>query len=279
LCDIRSSVLRNKSSAKNPCLRQATKPLPASLQTHRMDKLTLTLKADKSDVEIHKHSAYQIVFTTDNLFHSTFEGRKHQNIYGFVIKPQVAHSCECSNSNLIIINIEPYSFLGAYILKKLGSSQSQTFYDELQFRFFFNAYNFDFSLANIFGLNQTKESFIKMDKRVENAIDYINKNYKSDKFSINELAKQVFLSSSRLSLLFKQQIGSSIIKYLLWTRLRNAIFLILTNHKKSITEIALECGFYDSSQINKYMYQMFGIAPLKLRQKSDLIQFLEIEPN
>ena len=118
-----------------------------------------------------------------------------------------------------------------------------------------------------------------MDKRVENAIDYINKNYKSDKFSINELAKQVFLSSSRLSLLFKQQIGSSIIKYLLWTRLRNAIFLILTNHKKSITEIALECGFYDSSQINKYMYQMFGIAPLKLRQKSDLIQFLEIEPN
>ena len=244
-----------------------------------MDKLTLTLKANKSDVEIHRHSAYQIVFTTDNFFHSTFEGKKHQNIYGFVIKPQVAHSCECSNSNLIIINIEPYSFLGAYILKKLGSGKSQTFYDELKFRFFFNVSNSEFSLANILSSNQTKEPFIEKDERVEKTIAFINKNYKSDKFSINELAKQVFLSSSRLSLLFKQQTGSSIIKYLLWTRLRNAIFLILTNNKKSITTIALECGFYDSSQMNKYMYQMFGIAPLKLRQKSDLIQFLEIEAN
>lgn len=109
-----------------------------------MNKLTLTLKANKSDVVIHRHSAYQIVFTTDNLFHSTFESKKHQNIYGFVIKPQVAHSCECSNSNLIIINIEPYSFLGAYILKKLGSGKSQTFYDELKFRNFFNASDSEF---------------------------------------------------------------------------------------------------------------------------------------
>jgi transcriptional regulator GlxA family with amidase domain len=76
--------------------------------------------------------------------------------------------------------------------------------------------------------------------------------------------------------LFKKQIGSSIGKYILWTRLKNAIFLILSDNEKSLTNIALESGFYDSSQMIKYMYQMFGISPSKLRQKSDLIQFLEI---
>jgi AraC-like DNA-binding protein len=85
----------------------------------------------------------------------------------------------------------------------------------------------------------------------------------------------VFLSSSRLAYLFKQQTGSSITKYLLWTRIKNAVYLILNSKDKSLTIIAQESGFYDSSQMIKYMHQMFGISPSKLRQKSDLIQFLE----
>jgi len=113
------------------------------------------------------------------------------------------------------------------------------------------------------------------DDRIIKSIEFIENNFRSEKFSINHISKQVYLSPSRLSFLFKQQVGSSISKYILWTRLRFAIFNILSAPDKTLTNIAFESGFYDSSQMNKYMYQMFGIAPLKLRQKSDLIQFLD----
>ncbi|WP_037328794.1 helix-turn-helix domain-containing protein [Runella zeae] len=242
-----------------------------------MDNFILALRAYKSDVEIHRHSAYQIVFTTDNPFHSTIERKKHQNIYGFVIRPHVAHACECSNSNLTIINIEPYSFIGKIVLEKLKKNNFKVFYNNDEFTNFFNISGLKFSIYNLVRSYQSNKSGVQKDERIEKVIAYINQNFQTEQFSLNDIANHVFLSPSRLGFLFKQETGSSIMKYLLWTRLRRAIFLILTNHKKRITDIALESGFYDSSQMNKYMYQMFGVGPLKLRQKSDLIQFLEIE--
>ena len=241
-----------------------------------MNNLILTLKAHHSDVQIHKHSACQLVFTDDNPFSSTIENKRHENIFGFVIKPQVAHACECTNSNLFVINIETYSFLGNYITKKLGEARSAVFYDNSTFKAFCNIGKNDFSYLDIFKINQDSLGDF-MDKRIIQSIEYIHQNFSAENFSFIDLATSVFLSPSRLTGLFKEQTGSSISKFLLWTRLRNAIWLILLKKNKTITDIALESGFYDASQMNKYMYQMFGIAPLKLRQNSDLIQFLEPE--
>lgn len=240
------------------------------------NKLYLALKAEKSNVEIHKHSAFQIVITEDNHFHSTLEKEKHQNIFGFAIKPQVAHACECDQSNLIILNIEPYSILGKIVSEKLGNSNVVIFNKKKDFLKFFESQNNEFSVQNFINHYQRNQTNPTIDERIHQSIAFINENFSINNISTPDIAKIVFLSPSRLADLFKQQIGSSISKYLLWTRLRNAIFQILLERNKSLTTIALECGFYDSSQLNKYMYQMFGISPSKLKQKSDLIQFLEI---
>jgi AraC-like DNA-binding protein len=177
------------------------------------------------------------------------------------------------------MNIEAHSFFGKYLSQKLGNSNSKVFLDNLEFVVFFNFKGKNFTYSDILNTNHIENSVSNIDQRTIIALEYISNNFQSDKFSIKDLAERVFLSTSRLSFLFKKQTGSSIIKYLLWTRLRNAIFLMLTDNKKNITTIALECGFYDSSQMNKYMYQMFGISPLKFKQKSDLIQFLDVEAN
>lgn len=236
-----------------------------------MNKLVLSLRAERSDVEIHKHSAFQIVFTEDNPFQTTLENKIYPDIFGFVIKPQVSHSCKCDNSSLIIHNFEPYSLLGKLIAAKLGNSNTLIFNDKESFQTFSN------DLENRFSFSNKNQDFNGIDKRVQQSIEYINKNFKSGNVSSQHIAKQVFLSPSRLSALFKDQIGCSISKYLLWTRLRYAIFLILTDDDNTLTSIALESGFYDSSQMTKYMYQMFGISPSKLKQKSELIQFLNLE--
>jgi AraC-like DNA-binding protein len=120
--------------------------------------------------------------------------------------------------------------------------------------------------------HQIHQTPTAMDERVNKILAYIHKNYTSDKFTLDDLSGLVFLSPSRLAYLFKMQTGSSISKYLVWTRIRHAISLILTKKDHSMSRIAHASGFYDAPQMNKYMYEMFGITPSRLRQKSDLIQ-------
>ncbi len=97
-----------------------------------MTNLILALRAYKSDVDIHKHSAYQIVLSEDEPFNTVCENKNHINIYGFAIKPQVAHSCQCSNSNLVILNIEPYSTLGNILSKEIGEKRRSVHFTSQQ---------------------------------------------------------------------------------------------------------------------------------------------------
>ncbi|MDI9871174.1 helix-turn-helix domain-containing protein [Flectobacillus roseus] len=239
--------------------------------------LILALKAKKSNVEIHKHAAFQIVFTDDYPFSTTLESQEYPDIFGFVIKPQVAHACVCNQGNVVILNIEPYSILGKLIEEQLGDKNAIILYTKVELQHFLGMQEGDFSLDRLLDLNLQNSLIQPLDTRIEDAITFIHEHFKVENISTQEVANHVFLSPSRLATLFKQQIGSSISKYLLWTRLRNAIFQILTAKDKNLTTIALESGFYDSSQMTKYMYQLFGISPSKLKQKSDLIQFLAIE--
>lgn len=239
-----------------------------------MNDLILALRAYKSDVEIHKHSAYQIVLSEDEPFNTRCENKNHRNIFGFVIKPQIAHSCRCSNSNLVILNIEPYSTLGNNLSQKIGEKRKSVHFTSRQeISDFFHSHCGKLDISD-FLHRQTNSYPLRPDERVNNAIEYINKKFNSGKFTLDELSRNACLSASHLGFLFKKQTGSSIFKYLLWTRLRYAISQILTRNSKSLTEIAYESGFYDSSQMTRYMYEMFGISPSKLRQKSDIIQFL-----
>ncbi|MBS1488411.1 MAG: helix-turn-helix transcriptional regulator [Bacteroidetes bacterium] len=240
-----------------------------------MTQLILALRAYQSDVEIHQHAAFQVVLTEDEPFDSFSEGKNHKNIYGFVIRPQVAHACKCSQSNLIILNIEPYSAIGKNLSNKLKANH-KTFYffSKNEVAAFFNLKKTTVSVQKIIKNISGDTLLQKNDDRVVAVLDYIHSTFNSHKISLKQISQQVCLSPSRLGFIFKKQIGSSIFKYLLWTRLRFAISLLLTENKKSITEIALESGFYDSAQMTKYMYALFGISPSKLKQKSDLIQFL-----
>lgn len=240
-----------------------------------MNNLILALKAHKSNVDVHRHSAYQIVYTSDNPFHTISGDQYYENIFGFIIRPQVSHSCICTNSNLIVMNVEAYSIAGKNISEKLGSKNTEIFFTEESFMNFFGITGSEINIRDLIRSMNADENFQITDDRVNSAIAIINNEYRSTRLTLDQISKTVSLSSSRLAFLFKQQTGSSIMKFLLWTRIRRAIFLILSQKDISLTSIAHECGFYDSSQMNKYMYQMFGISPLKLRKKSDLIQFLE----
>ena len=118
----------------------------------------------------------------------------------------------------------------------------------------------------------SKITTVEYDERVATIVEYIKANYFNQDITPQTFAEIVFLSPSRLASLFKEQTGSSLSKYLLWTRLRQVIYLTLSEKERTLTEIAYDTGFYDLPQLNKYMYEMFGMPPKALKFNSDLIQ-------
>jgi AraC-like DNA-binding protein len=238
-----------------------------------MNPFVLALKAKNLTVEIHHHSAYQIVLSNDTPFNSTINGVLYERIHGFLIKPHVPHYCEAEKGTLNVLNIEPYSNIGLELAGRFKENEEYiVFNSPSETNTFFQTPKDSLAIGQIVDALLTKLPPTTYDERVAKIVDYIKSNYYEQNITPQTFADIVFLSPSRLASLFKQQTGSSLSKYLLWTRLRQAIFLTLSEKDRSLTEIAYDTGFYDLPQFNKYMYEMFGMPPKALKFNSDLIE-------
>lgn len=76
--------------------------------------------------------------------------------------------------------------------------------------------------------------------------------------SIDEIARQLFLSPSRLSHLFSEQTGAPLKSYMVLYKLRKAYLLLFNG--KSITEAAAEAGFYSPSHLADVNRRMMGMT-------------------
>lgn len=233
----------------------------------------LALIARNLTVEIHHHSAYQIVLANDTPFDSTIDGVKQENIHGFLIKPHVSHFCVAEKGTLNVLNVEPYSAIGLELAGRFKADESYVVFETPTVsNAFFQTSTGSLDVGNVLEALLAKLPAAAYDERVAKIVDYITENYFQADITPQTFADIVFLSPSRLASLFKQQTGSSLSKYLLWTRLRQAIYLILSDESRTLTDVAYDTGFYDLPQFNKYMYEMFGMPPKALKHNSDLIR-------
>ncbi|WP_298741476.1 AraC family transcriptional regulator [uncultured Chitinophaga sp.] len=233
----------------------------------------LALKAYNLSVEIHHHSAYQIVLSNDTPFTSTIGGLLFERIHGFLIKPQVPHFCVAEKGSINVLNIEPYSNVGLALAARFDEHQdSIVFNSPSETSTFFQTGKDTFDIYTLINALLAQLPASHFDERVTKIVEYIKANYAEQGITPQTFADLVFLSPSRLASLFKKQTGSSLSKYLLWTRLRQVVYLTLSDKNRSLTDIAYDTGFYDLPQLNKYMYEMLGMPPKALKHNSDLIQ-------
>lgn len=233
----------------------------------------LAIKAYNLTVEIHRHSAYQIVLSNDTPFTSTIKGLLCERIHGFLIKPQVPHFCVAEKGALNVLNIEPYSNVGLELSSMFETNEDYVVFDSpAETSTFFQTGKATFDIYTIINALISRVPTVEYDDRVNKIVEYINANYFEQNITPKTFVDIVFLSPSRLASLFKEQTGSSLSKYLLWTRLRQVVYLALSDKDKSLTDIAYDTGFYDLPQLNKYMYEMLGMPPKALKNNSDLIQ-------
>jgi AraC-like DNA-binding protein len=99
---------------------------------------------------------------------------------------------------------------------------------------------------------------------VRQAMAYIHEHY-ADPISRKDLARHVALSEDYLTSCFRKELGVTPIAYLNRYRVGQAKHLI-TDTGKSITEIALDVGFSDSSYFSRVFRREVGVSPEAYRQ-------------
>lgn len=107
------------------------------------------------------------------------------------------------------------------------------------------------------------------DERIQKIVE-LCKQAPEKKIPTRILANNVGLSESRLTHLFKEQVGIRIRRYLLWLRLSDALMQLAKGG--SFTDAAHYAGFSDSAHLSRTYRQMYGNSLYDLARNSQFIQ-------
>jgi AraC family transcriptional regulator of arabinose operon len=115
------------------------------------------------------------------------------------------------------------------------------------------------------GQGPSKKQTKTEDSRINSVKNYMVKNY-NQTFALQDLANEVGLSIPRLSSLFKQQEGISIMKWRDQNRMSKAAQLLLQS-KEPISQVAFMVGFNDALYFSRTFHQHFDCSPSQYRER------------
>ena len=102
-----------------------------------------------------------------------------------------------------------------------------------------------------------------LDSRILSALDAIAASHGAD-CNGESLARLVHLSESRFTHLFRQQTGMSLSRYLLWSRMVDAVAAVAQGN--NMTAAAHASGFADLAHMSRTFRSMMGVAPSELHR-------------
>lgn len=101
---------------------------------------------------------------------------------------------------------------------------------------------------------------------IKRAISLIEERYGSSDLKIDAIAEYAGLSASRLSVLFKTEMGETVNEYLTDFRMMRAQYLLREGTYK-IYEVAEQVGYGSSQYFSQVFYQRVGVTPKNFGQK------------
>ena len=101
-------------------------------------------------------------------------------------------------------------------------------------------------------------------KRINRVIDYLGDSYDQE-HDLESLAKIANFSKHHFHRIFKGVVGEPLNKYVQRIRIEKAAHSLKYQHKKSITEIAIDCGFKNSASFSRTFKDNFGLSATSWR--------------
>jgi len=96
--------------------------------------------------------------------------------------------------------------------------------------------------------------------------EFIRNNYSSENLSVKDISEHVYMSSSYVCTLFKNETGSTLNQYITDFRIEKAKQL-LTDPNFKITDISSKVGYADGNYFGKIFKKQVGLSPSKYREK------------
>ena len=208
----------------------------------------------------HAHHALEFIFGIDHPFDLISDESKLKEIYGVVIDPNCPHQFIGGDAQYLFIYLEP-ELLQINQIKNHYDLSAQKIVQLKSLSSFPHAEKvIDFSFfSDVLGITITHTAITEIDSRIKSVLEWIKNNLEQGQISSDVLAKSVFLSSSRFSHLFKEQIGIPLRRYILWCRIQEALRELLKGH--NFTKSAHAAGFSDSAHFSRTFSEMFGVSP------------------
>ena len=101
---------------------------------------------------------------------------------------------------------------------------------------------------------------------VVKAKDYIIQNYNKD-ISLDDVSRQLDLSSYYFSKLFKEETGSNFVEYVTSLRIQKAKELLKEDRDCSMKEICSSVGYSDPNYFSRIFKKNEGITPTEYRER------------
>ncbi|WP_406243180.1 helix-turn-helix domain-containing protein [Tissierella carlieri] len=236
---------------------------------------------DKVDTSYHSHNYIQITIGLEQDFYIT---REKDSFYtrGIILDSNISHKLHGYNEWQLYLLINPESIFGESIKRKFLHEKEVYLIGEeeindivklniqstpeksslIEYNEFIEKFREILGLSNFY-LDHT------IDSRIQEILKYIE-TYPLDRLSVKELSNVIFLSESRLSHLFKEEIGISLTSYILHKKVERAFYLILNG--MSITDAAIEAGFSSSSHFTNSVRDKLGMSPRIIIKNSRYMQ-------
>jgi AraC-like DNA-binding protein len=107
--------------------------------------------------------------------------------------------------------------------------------------------------------------------RCKSLIAYIDMHY-TEPLSLKTIAEGNGITKEHLARLFKENLGTTVKKYITSLRIYHAHQAIIQTDSSEL-QIALDCGFPDSKSFIRAFKQGYGVTPLKYRKAQDVSDF------
>lgn len=214
-------------------------------------------KINNLSVDIHSHPAMEIIKAKKGKFSIETDFGKQNNLVFAIIDANINHKTVAEQNEIEYLLIECNTTMLKIFLFNRGIKLKNGVFTSTELT---NTVELIQDLLN-FSANQNLK--LTNDKRVYNCIQIMEmENLQYDKL-VTTLSSIVFISESRLSHLFKENVGISIKKYYVWNKLKYALDFLL-KEETSLKEASLEAGYSDQAHLSNSFKNCLGTNPSKV---------------
>lgn len=231
---------------------------------------------DKVKASEHAHNYIQMTIGLNQAFDLKIENVK-EALYGVIIDSNVPHDLNGNGFWQFYMLINPESCFGLEVKRRylIESSTYKLDFDLIESILHLlsnikccNSY-LTYIKQAMCTLGITYKNRSTLDNRCEDVINII-KQIPLNQLTIPSLAQHVFLSESRLSHLFKEEVGISISSYLVHEKMRKAFRLVFEG--ETLTDAAIAAGFSSSSHFSRCVREKLGMSPSMITKDSRYMQ-------